>query len=195
MGSNPTLSANLDIQMKDNYYWIQKRYYTKKMGGKCVKCGSTKNLEFDHIDPRTKEYTITSLFSRSPEIIEKELAKCQLLCHDCHIEKSKTDGSTVKNSEKRREFYATHHSPTCKSVVQLDMDDNVLNIFQSVTSTLRSGYDPAGVRKCCKLKRLQYNGFKWRYETDEEKPNFDCMSENYPLVRTEDVVCEVWAGC
>lgn len=57
------------------------------LGGKCVKCQSTKDLEFDHIDPETKSFDINRL-NRKLDIFMIELAKCQLLCEKCHTEKS-----------------------------------------------------------------------------------------------------------
>ncbi len=59
------------------------------MGGKCVECGSTELLQFDHINPLEKSFTITSNFHRKD--LDEELAKCQLLCWDCHMEKTKND--------------------------------------------------------------------------------------------------------
>lgn len=61
------------------------------LGGKCTKCGSCEELEFDHIDPETKSYTIASRPSASNEKFWKEVEKCQLLCNKCHKEKSKLD--------------------------------------------------------------------------------------------------------
>lgn len=63
----------------------------EKLGGKCVECGSTKALEFDHIDPKTKSFNISAGYNKPKEVLEKELSKCQLLCNKCHIEKSKKD--------------------------------------------------------------------------------------------------------
>lgn len=54
--------------------------------GPCRHCGGSENLEVDHIDPSTKESHY--VWSWSPERRAKELAKCQVLCHDCHREKS-----------------------------------------------------------------------------------------------------------
>jgi 5-methylcytosine-specific restriction endonuclease McrA len=51
-------------------------------GGKCVKCGGTDRLQFDHIDPRQKsEHRI---WTWGAERRAAELAKCQLLCEPCH---------------------------------------------------------------------------------------------------------------
>lgn len=54
------------------------------LGGKCVKCGSNIRLEFDHIDPSTKKFTIAKLSSCSDERFWQEIAKCQLLFRTCH---------------------------------------------------------------------------------------------------------------
>jgi hypothetical protein len=64
-------------------------------GGVCVKCGSSDRIEIDHIDPALKEYKIATIWSRRKEIREYELAKCQLLCYDCH--KEKTLGYAIKD--------------------------------------------------------------------------------------------------
>lgn len=58
--------------------WIEKN-------GPC-KCGSTKNLEVDHIDPSKKWKH--SVWSYSKEKREDELKKCQVLCEKCHMRKT-----------------------------------------------------------------------------------------------------------
>jgi len=63
----------------------------EKLGGKCVECGCTETLEFDHIDPSTKSFNISAGYHKPKEVLEEELSKCQLLCNKCHIEKSKKD--------------------------------------------------------------------------------------------------------
>jgi hypothetical protein len=55
----------------------------EKLGGKCVWCGTNENLEFDHIDPAQKQFTI-SAFPCSLELWWKEVEKCRLLCKTCH---------------------------------------------------------------------------------------------------------------
>ena len=63
----------------------------KQFGGKCVKCGSTEDLEFDHLnhdpDPRGRRGRGT-MWTFSEKRLQAELEKCQLLCHDCHLKKT-----------------------------------------------------------------------------------------------------------
>lgn len=70
--------------------WINERRlsWIAGQGGKCAKCGSTKSLEVDHIDPATKLCNPRSIWSRSIEFRTSELAKCQVLCEECHKVKS-----------------------------------------------------------------------------------------------------------
>lgn len=59
------------------------------MGGKCQICGYKKYtgaLEFHHLDPKQKDFTISHIKSRKLENIKTELDKCILLCSCCHKE-------------------------------------------------------------------------------------------------------------
>ena len=76
--------------------YLKRRYYEilseciKKLGGECVRCGSTERLQFDHIHPKNKLFEITRrLLMSDKKKFEEELDKCQLLCCDCHLEKTK----------------------------------------------------------------------------------------------------------
>lgn len=60
----------------------------EKLGGKCVLCGDTEQLEMDHIDRSSKLFTISIGWSRSPDEFWAEVAKCQLLCRVHHAEKT-----------------------------------------------------------------------------------------------------------
>ena len=74
----------------------RRNLWLARLGGKCAKCGSTEQLEFDHIDPSTKEYHPTNLWTRREETVVAELAKCQLLCNSCHIEKSADEKRKIR---------------------------------------------------------------------------------------------------
>tara|TARA_B100000287_G_scaffold396275_1_gene411796 strand:- start:417 stop:848 length:432 start_codon:yes stop_codon:yes gene_type:complete len=58
------------------------------LGGKCVGCGTTHNLQFDHIKRDTKDYVITRKITNKFDNLKEELDKCQLLCYTCHLEKT-----------------------------------------------------------------------------------------------------------
>jgi 5-methylcytosine-specific restriction endonuclease McrA len=74
-----------------------KRYYRirgdliLRLGGKCANCGSIKDLQLDHIDPKTKSFEISRFLSVSKNMLEIEMPKCQVLCSKCHEIKSILD--------------------------------------------------------------------------------------------------------
>lgn len=61
----------------------------KTLGGQCCvpDCGKKRGLEFDHIDPGGKEANISRIWSRPMPVFAREVLKCQLLCHEHHIQK------------------------------------------------------------------------------------------------------------
>ena len=61
------------------------------LGGKCVKCGTTHNLQFDHIKREGKKYEISTKLTNKWDNLKEELDKCQLLCVDCHKVKTKSE--------------------------------------------------------------------------------------------------------
>jgi len=62
------------------------------LGGACAWCGETnKHLDFDHIDPTSKEHEIGELLLCSTDRLLLELEKCQLLCKSCHGRKTALD--------------------------------------------------------------------------------------------------------
>lgn len=54
--------------------------------GPCRQCGSTEDLELDHIDPTTK--ISHAVWSWSEQRRAEELKKCQVLCHNYHETKT-----------------------------------------------------------------------------------------------------------
>ena len=61
------------------------------LGGKCVGCGTTQDLQFDHIDRTLKEYNISKKPDYTLDKIKPELDKCRLLCKSCHIVKTRVN--------------------------------------------------------------------------------------------------------
>jgi len=61
-----------------------KKHLVDMLGGKCSGCGTTENLQFDHLDRTTKSFCISKNLASKLEKLEEEAKKCQLLCKDCH---------------------------------------------------------------------------------------------------------------
>lgn len=59
------------------------------LGGKCARCGTTEALQIDHIDPKTKSFDISKNWARAWNLLVLELDKCQALCPEHHLEKSR----------------------------------------------------------------------------------------------------------
>lgn len=89
LGSKPSSTAinRKEYLRKFQREWIaerRKEWFEKN--GPCAKCGSWNDLELDHIDPALK--ISHSIWSWSENRRNAELAKCQALCHDCHLAKT-----------------------------------------------------------------------------------------------------------
>ncbi len=62
--------------------WMAEQRFRYFQGKSCVDCGSTSNLELDHVEADKK--TSHRIWSWSAERKEAELAKCVVRCADCH---------------------------------------------------------------------------------------------------------------
>lgn len=83
-----------DIENKNRYQrkWHKDRRneILNELGGKCAQCGSTDELEIDHIDPTLKLFKPSKIVNMgiANPLRQAEIDKCQLLCNTCH--KAKT---------------------------------------------------------------------------------------------------------
>ena len=50
-----------------------------------------------------------------------------------------------------------------RKIAQLDMDGNLVKVWDSLKSTQDFGFHTVKVYKCCRLKKPQYKGFLWKY--------------------------------
>lgn len=76
---------------KQTIKWQQERKIEaiNYKGGKCIKCGYNKYagaLDFHHLDPSKKDYSISRRKNCTLDTIKPELDKCILLCRNCHAE-------------------------------------------------------------------------------------------------------------
>ena len=59
-----------------------------KMASGCELCGYNEHpaaLQFDHIDPSTKEFSLGRSKAVSFQRMKDEIAKCRVLCANCHM--------------------------------------------------------------------------------------------------------------
>lgn len=65
-----------------------------KAHAECEICGQNYDLEFHHRDPATKRYKISRMVGQgqTPKAILKEMEKCQVLCHWCHLQYHEKNG-------------------------------------------------------------------------------------------------------
>ena len=54
------------------------------LGGCCEGCGTTDNLQFDHIDRTKKSFNIGKCLDYGWDKLVEEADKCRLLCGRCH---------------------------------------------------------------------------------------------------------------
>lgn len=68
----------------------------------------------------------------------------------------------------RNYFYGKHYSkglhPGAKKVMQLDLKENIIAIFDcAVSAAEHVGCVPSAINMCCSGKRNQIKGYKWKY--------------------------------
>lgn len=97
----------------------------------CENCGATKNLQWDHIDPSTKEFDVMAGCHRlsSRDRILKEIAKCRVLCGHCN--------SLRANHKYSEDFVNQIRSATgsCRAVARQ------FGVLHQYVSRLRRGID------------------------------------------------------
>lgn len=85
----------------------------KNKGGKCIKCGydkCLKALEFHHLNPKEKDFTISNDNFKLLNAIE-ESKKCILLCSNCH--KEFHDGMWQLDEIGLKEMEEVEHATNC----------------------------------------------------------------------------------
>jgi 5-methylcytosine-specific restriction endonuclease McrA len=80
------------------------------LGGLCAYCEEAEeDLEFDHIDPKTKRFAVSEGMPAMKRWL-RELKKCQLLCVDCHKQKSDEE----ETSERDHGTWAAYQRAGCR---------------------------------------------------------------------------------
>jgi len=103
---------------KEKQKEYQREWYEKRRrewilaNGPCTKCGSWDNLEVDHKNPEEKLCSPKHIWSRSDEFRELELKKCQVLCEECH--RNKTNGELSRDVIHGTYSGYTHYKCRCE---------------------------------------------------------------------------------
>lgn len=125
-------------------YRSQMDEFIHRLGGECVRCGCSDSLEIDHVDWRTKSFTIAGLYgvNRLSEVIE-ELKKCQLLCKSCHEEKTRND-LREQRTENPHYPQAKHGTRTgwMKTGCRCEECDNARRVWNDERNEKRRGENP-----------------------------------------------------
>lgn len=75
---------------KNRYYRVRQKILLE-MGGKCSICGNTEHLQIDHINGKDKSFNVSAFITYPYEKLLAEVSKCQLLCKECHFDKTLSD--------------------------------------------------------------------------------------------------------
>ena len=91
--------------------------------GPCRSCGNPDRLEVDHVDPGQK--VSHEVWSWSKLRREAELAKCQVLCHECHL--SKTSAARALAVEHGTLTMYQNYGCRCRPCVNSKMEEKRRN--------------------------------------------------------------------
>ena len=68
----------------------------KILGDRCVDCGAVDELEFDHLDPSQKSFTISGGLHKNWDLLVEEATKCNLRCRSCHKMRTSREGHSQR---------------------------------------------------------------------------------------------------
>ena len=112
---------NKEKQREYQRKWIaQRRQDWIDANGPCP-CGSSDRLEVDHIDRKLKTLEASWIWSRSQKVREKELANCQVLCYDCHLEKTISEIEITSVHGTHSKYHMGCRCILCKNAHKLAM--------------------------------------------------------------------------
>jgi hypothetical protein len=128
----PTQEAQREYQRR----WYNARRAQWIVDKSCVRCGSQDRLEVDHIDRASK--VTNRVWSWSRERREDELAKCQVLCHDCHVVKTADDAMRARGHNRKRYYRDKCRCDVCTDAVRRynERKNEMRRVIRAVTSAI-----------------------------------------------------------
>lgn len=114
-------NAHMRKYMRDRHR-ARKDYFAEKAGRRCAACARPVglNFEFDHKNPDDKSFSMSLNLSKlSIKKLEAEFRKCQVLCTQCHREKTRNDHARLRGVKPHWEHgtlsgYRYCKCPECK---------------------------------------------------------------------------------
>jgi hypothetical protein len=180
-----------------------------EMGGCCAECGAPESLEFAHLDPRTKKFTISAgRFYLSEEKVRAEASKCVLLCREHHLKQTKQQRHTnlIPSSPRKGLRPSNGQCSLCTSCKQIK-DRNLFHVDRSRDSgcagwcmecerLYRANY-VAGVRAYISSLKVRCTdcpsttNLEFDHVRGEKKFDIGSFSSRGPALEAELAKCEV----
>lgn len=167
----------VDYGMPSNATEYNRQYYYKRrakiiefMGGVCNLCGSTHELEFDHINRDEKAFDIRDNLTLNS--ILDELQKCQLLCSDCHRLKTANENRGFTHGTLYAWMKKKCECQTCSEVKRKWHDER--NTKRRAGKPRQSGPVPCGTyrayKRGCKCGLCRKANADYNRELKKSKP-------------------------
>lgn len=87
-------------------YWDNRLFANAiKMERGCADCGYSAHpaaLEFDHLPGTQKRYKVSALMLSSRAVLMAEIAKCEVVCANCHAIRTRSREEKLRSVEARR---------------------------------------------------------------------------------------------
>lgn len=77
---------------------------------------------------------------------------------------SQKDNLNYGSRNKRISESRINNPKISKPVIQLSLDGQVVNEWESMSEAGRNGYNPSAIHKCCNNKSNHHRGFNWKYK-------------------------------
>jgi len=96
---------------------LAKEYVISQKEGKgCADCGNTfptHCLDFDHLPQHKKRFSLGNPGSRGKELIDLEIAKCEIVCANCHSTRTKQRHNRISKLSKKELFVLSLKDKPC----------------------------------------------------------------------------------
>lgn len=84
--ADPVKSEEIRVRVRAWHTVNRRAFAAWKATLSCVRCGEghPSCIEFHHLDPTKKDFALSSQAGKTLKYLQKEAAKCLILCANCH---------------------------------------------------------------------------------------------------------------